>query len=84
MLAFLSVNTFAQEIKVPSSLTVMESTYILDGVERNGFDILLQGEEKAIINAWAKYISDKFDLKLKTKGSTASGAEFNNTIWSDK
>lgn len=84
MLAFLSVTTFAQEIKVPSSLIVMESTYKLDGVDRNGFDILLQGEEKAIINAWSKYISDKFDLKMKTKGSTASGSEFNNSIWSDK
>lgn len=84
MLTLLSVNTFAQDIKVPSSLMVTESSFKLDGEQRNGFDIVLQGEEKEILKAWTKFMSDKFDMKLKSKGSTANGDEFNNTTWSEK
>ncbi len=83
-LAFVSVSAFAQDIQVPTSLVVMEGNYKLDGVERNGFDVLVQGEEKAIIEAFTKYMNTKFDLKLKAKGNMASGEEFNNTVWSDK
>ncbi len=84
LLTFITAVSFAQEIKVPSSLIVMEGSYKLDGVDRNGYDIILQGEEKAIISAWTKYMSEKFDIKLKSKGSSAEGEEINNPIWSDK
>lgn len=79
-----TIAAFAQDIKVPTSLNVTEATYKLDGVDRNGFDIILQGEEKDILNDWAKYMESKFQLKLKTKGGMANGEEFLNTQWSDK
>jgi hypothetical protein len=84
LVTFLSLNVIAQDIKVPSSLTVVESTYKMDGVDRNGYDIILQGDEKDILNAWIKYLGEKFDIKLKSKGSTANGEEIINAIWSDK
>lgn len=84
LLTVWSVSAFAQDIKVPSSLVVSERAYALDGAERNGFDILLQGEAKDILKAWTKYMSDKYDLKLKSKGTTANGVDFNNASWSDK
>ena len=56
----------------------------MDGLERSGFDIVLQGKEKDIIGEWSSYLKDKFDLKTSTKGTSAKGEGFSNTIWSDK
>ncbi len=84
LFAIISNDGFAQDIKVPSSLVVVESTYKLDGAERIGFDIVLQGKEKDIIGEWSRYLKDKFEIKMTTKGTSAKGGGFSNAIWSDK
>jgi|TARA_R110000737_G_scaffold17480_2_gene35190 hypothetical protein len=80
----LTTNLFGQGMPVPSSINVTEAKYAQDGQDKNAFDVVLQGTEKEINSAWSKFLSDKYDFKLKSKSTTTSGEELMSSSWSDK
>ncbi|MFA7273464.1 MAG: hypothetical protein WC044_06325 [Crocinitomicaceae bacterium] len=80
----LTTGTFAQEILVPTSIIVTEAKYALDGTDHNGFDVVLQGSEKEVNNAWSKFLETKYGFKVKSKNGKTSGEELMNNSWSNQ
>lgn len=62
----LVINTlcFSQTINVPSKLEIDEGSEMLDKSERAGFNVVLAGDEKEIINAFEDFLSSNgYDIK---------------------
>jgi hypothetical protein len=77
-------NLFGQGMAVPTSINITEAKYSLDGEDKNGFDVILQGSEKDINSAWFNFLEEKYDFNLKSRRTTTSGEELKNAMWSDK
>jgi hypothetical protein len=80
----LATETFAQEILVPTSITVTEAKYARDGNIQNGYDVVLQGTEKEVNNAWSKFLETKYGFKIKSKSVKTSGEALMNSSWSNQ
>lgn len=83
----LAITTFTQAqtaIEVPNSMLVQENDYMLQNKMRNGFEIMVQGEAKAILKAFEDYLKSEHDFKVKSSGGLISGAELTNIKVSEK
>jgi hypothetical protein len=74
----------AQEIEVPNKVNASESMMLLNGVERNGYAINVQGDGKDILKAFEDYLENAQKLEVKSKSNQLIGADLYNTAISEK
>lgn len=84
ILTFFTLTISAQLLDIPSELNINERAMILDKVERNGFSIQLEGEEKEVLKQFADYTESAWDVKVKSRSSEVSGEDLLSTSFSDK
>lgn len=83
--SMISFNSFSQEdITVPTSLSATEKSMFVESVERNGFAIKVQGDDKDIFRSFEDYLEDTYKFKLKSGGGLIRGEELKNAAISDK
>lgn len=73
-LAFFTSQTIAQQINIPKTIEISEGTQALNDAERNGFSVVLAGDEKDIIKAFEDFLEERdknYDIKSLFKKISA-------------
>ncbi|MFD1552053.1 hypothetical protein DNU06_00865 [Putridiphycobacter roseus] len=81
----ISTLIYAQnEVQIPNQVNVKENNVVLNGVERTGYSMGINGDTKDILKSFAAYLESKKSLDVKIKSAVIVGEDLMNTSISDK
>ncbi|SFT45321.1 hypothetical protein SAMN05216474_0649 [Lishizhenia tianjinensis] len=84
LMCLLALTLDAQEIDIPTSITVSEQLQPLDEQQCNAFTLNVQGDAKDVKKSFKEFLEDRYALELKGIGSTLKGEALSNSRISDK
>ena len=65
------------------SVSIQSASASIDGLAAKGLSVYIEASEKEVTKAWKKFLSDRYNLKLKKSSGYLKGEEaFMTDIWS--
>lgn len=84
LLCLMTLTLDAQELDIPTSITVDEQMQMLDDKQCNSFIVGVQGDGKDIKKKFKDFLEDRYAIEVKGLGSSLKGEGLNNSRISDK